>query len=169
LPNLPAFSVESPALPLDDSSPHSDLCVLERTLHREMPITVPMGMRAILWKDRRLTVEMPLEPNRNHQYSAFAGSLNALCTVAGWGAVFLLLRGAGLAGNIVIRRGEIRYLRPVRSPLIVAQSLPLEPDAEAFFFELLRSKGCSKIDVSAHIADAEGVLVRFTGAYVIQD
>ena len=142
---------------------------LERTLHREMPISVAMGVRAVAWRDRRLSMEMPLGPNRNHQYSAFAGSLNALCTVVGWGTVFLLVREEGVPGNIVIRRGTIRYLRPVRSERIVAEGLPLDPTGEAFFFELLRSKGRSKIDVAAQIADAEGPFVSFSGSYVVQD
>jgi thioesterase domain-containing protein len=145
------------------------LSELERTLHREMPISVPMGMRAVRWQDRRLAMEMPLEPNRNHQYSAFAGSLNALCTVVGWGTVFLLVRDAGLLGNVVIRRSTIRYLRPVRSQSIIARGLPLDPIGEQFFFELLRSKGRSKLDVSAEIADSEGALVTFSGSYVVQD
>jgi thioesterase domain-containing protein len=83
--------------------------------------------------------------------------------------VFLLLRAEGRPGNIVIRRGSIRYLRPVRSAEIIARGLPLDPDGESFFFELLRSKGRSKIDVSAEIADAEGALVTFAGSYVVQD
>jgi thioesterase domain-containing protein len=146
-----------------------DLTELERTLHREMPISVAMGVRAISWQDRRLAMQMPLGPNRNHQYSAFAGSLNALCTSVGWGTVFLLVREEGIRGNIVIRRSQIRYLRPVRSPEIVARGLPLDPAGEEFFFELLRSKGRSKIDVAAEIADAEGALVTFAGSYVVQD
>ncbi len=145
------------------------LSELEQTLHREMPISVPMGVRAVEWQDRRLAMQMPLAPNRNHQYSAFAGSLNALCTVVGWGTVFLLTREVGVAGNIVIRRGSIRYLRPVRSPEIIARGLPLDPVGMEFFYELLRSKGRSKIDVAAEIADAEGPLVTFSGSYVVQD
>jgi thioesterase domain-containing protein len=152
-------------LPVDDPG----LIELERTLHREMPITVPMGIRAVAWQDRRLSMQMPLAANRNHQYSAFAGSLNALCTIVGWGTVFLLLHELGRKGNIVIRRGHIRYLRPVRDELIIARGLPLDPTGEAFFFELLESKGRSKIDVSAEIADAEGALASFTGSYVVQD
>jgi thioesterase domain-containing protein len=147
-----------------DDSPLIDL---ERTLHREMPICVPMAIRPVAWDGRQLSVEMPLEPNRNHQYSAFAGSLNALCTIAGWGAIFLLLRREKLSGNIVIRRSQIRYFRPVRSANIVAQSLPLSADAEAYFFELLRSMGQSKVDIESTIADAEGPLVNFSGSYVI--
>lgn len=149
--------------------PDDGLQDLESTLHREMPISVPMGIRAVSWCDRRLAMQMPLSPNRNHNYSAFAGSLNALCTVVGWGTVYLLVKELGLNGNIVIRRGNIRYLRPVRTPEIVAHGLPLDPAGEEFFFELLRSKGRSKIDVAAEISDVEGALVSFSGSYVVQD
>ena len=63
-------------------------------------------------------------------------------------------------GNIVIRRSQIRYLRPVRYAEIVARGVAARRRrARRYFFELLRSKGRSKIDVSAEIADAEGPLV----------
>jgi thioesterase domain-containing protein len=152
-------------LPVEDAG----LLELEKTLHHEMPISLAMEIRAVAWDNRRLSMRMPLAPNRNHQSTAFAGSLNALCTVVGWGTVFLLLREMGLKGNIVIRRGNIRYFRPVRSLEIVARSLPVDPDGEAFFYDLLRSKGRSKIDVAAEIVDADGVLVAFSGSYVVQD
>jgi thioesterase domain-containing protein len=141
---------------------------LQETLTAEMPICTPMGIRAVTWDGRRLAMHMPLAPNRNHQYSAFAGSLNALCTIVGWGTVFLMLHHQGLAGNIVIRRSQIRYLRPVRSEEIVAHGLPIDAEAESFFFELLRSHGASKIDVATEIADGEGPLVSFHGSYVVQ-
>ncbi|MCC6491886.1 MAG: YiiD C-terminal domain-containing protein [Pirellulales bacterium] len=148
--------------------PDAALVELQQTLAREMPICSAMGIRPVEWVDRRLAMEMPLEANRNHQYSAFAGSLNALCTVVGWGTVFLLLRGEGRPGNIVIRRSSIRYIRPVRQQLIVARSHRLDSEGEAYFYELLRSKGLSKIDVAAEIADSQGTLVSFQGSYVVQ-
>src|SRR5882672_1836029 len=85
---------------------------LARTLWQEMPICAAMDIRPASWDGRQLVMQMPLEPNHNHQSSAFAGSLNALCTVVGWGTVYLLLRREQLHGNVVIRRGAIRYLRP---------------------------------------------------------
>jgi thioesterase domain-containing protein len=142
---------------------------LAQTLAEEMPICTPMGIRPVTWDGRRLAMEMPLSPNRNHQYSAFAGSLNALCTIVGWGTVFLMLHHKELAGNIVIRRSQIRYLRPVRSQQIIAHSLPIDCEAESYFFELLQTHGASKIDVSTEIADADGPLVSFHGSYVVQD
>ncbi|RIK85539.1 MAG: hypothetical protein DCC67_03855 [Planctomycetota bacterium] len=148
--------------------PDAGLFELQQTLAREMPICTAMGIRPVQWIDRRLSMSMPLEPNKNHQYSAFAGSLNALCTIVGWGTVFLLLRDEGRGGNIVIRRSSIRYLRPVREATIIARGLTLDPEGTHFFYELLRSKGVSKIDVAAAIDDAQGTLVSFQGSYVVQ-
>jgi thioesterase domain-containing protein len=145
------------------------LIELGKILHREMPISRAMAIEPISWDAGRLAMRMPLEPNRNHQYSAFAGSLNALCTVVGWGTVFLLLKREALAGNIVIRRGKIRYFRPVRSPEIVAQGLKIDRKELSHFYELLRSKGKSKLDLAVEIADEQGVYVSFKGSYVVQD
>ncbi len=147
----------------------TNLDLLQQTLRREMPITVPMGIEVVSWQDKRLTMRMPLEPNRNHQYSAFAGSLNALCTIVGWGTIFMLLHDKSLDGNIVIRRGKIRYLRPVRTPEFLAVGLTIKPAESEYFFELLRSKGKSKIDVAVEIADEQGPYVSFQGSYVVQD
>lgn len=142
---------------------------LQQTLNREMPITIPMGITARSWDGVRLSMQMPLEPNRNHQYSAFAGSLNALCTATGWGTVLLLLESQGLSGNIVIRRSSIRYHRPVRTPMFVATGLPISGQALEYFYELQKFKGRTKIDVSVEIADDEGPYVTFTGSYVVQE
>jgi thioesterase domain-containing protein len=142
---------------------------LQQTLNREMPITIPMGLRARSWDGVRLSMEMPLEPNRNHQYSAFAGSLNALCTATGWGTVLLLLESQGMSGNIVIRRSSIRYHRPVRTPLFIASSLPPSGQALEYFYELQKFKGRTKIDISVEIADEEGPYVTFSGSYVVQE
>ena len=142
--------------------------LLQQTLDREMPITVAMGIKVVSWKNEQLAVRMPLEANRNHQYSAFAGSLNALCTIVGWGTVFMFLQRESLNGNVVIRLGKIRYLRPVRSPEFLALGLPIAPKDCDYFFELYRSKGKSKLDLAVEIANEQGPYVRFEGSYVVQ-
>ena len=143
------------------------LAELQRTLQREMPITVAMGIEVVSCQTSQLAMRMPLEPNRNHQYSAFAGSLNALCTIVGWGTVYVMLARQSLTGNIVIRRSNVRYLRPVCRPEFIAVSVPCEEDQEAYFMELLESKGKSKIDVSVEISDDQGPYVTFKGSYVV--
>ncbi|MEQ8209111.1 MAG: YiiD C-terminal domain-containing protein [Lacipirellulaceae bacterium] len=145
------------------------LAELEATLAKHMPICTAMELGVEGWDGERLAMSMPLEPNRNHQYSAFAGSLSALCTITGWGTVFMLLKQKGYDGNIVIRRSTIRYRRPVVERKFVARGLPLESDCLKYFFELMESKNRSKIDVSVEIADDDGPFVTFTGSYVVQD
>ena len=140
---------------------------LERTLHREMPISAPMGIRAVSWTDRRLAMQMPLEPNRNHQYSAFAGSLNALCTVAGWGSVYLLLKELGRRGSIVIRRSSIRYQEPVSSSEIYARCLPISAEARQYFLEMLDDKGQAKLELAVEVTGQDGPAVSFNGSYVV--
>ena len=143
------------------------LLQLEKTLAHEIPICRAMSFEVVSWREDRLAMRMPLEINKNHQYSAFAGSLNALCTIVGWGTLFLLLGREGLTGNIVIRRGKIRYLRPVVTSDIVARGLPIDAGELAYFFELMRSKGKTKLDVASEIADELGPLVTFQGSYVV--
>jgi thioesterase domain-containing protein len=87
--------------------------------------------------------------------------------VVGWGTVFLYLRRQSLSRNIVIRRGTIRYLRPLRTGEIVAHGVPLDPDELDYFLQLLESKGKSKVDVAAEIADDAGPFVTFKGSYVV--
>jgi len=135
-----------------------DLRALGATLATEIPISSAIGLTVVDFDRDVLTLAAPLAPNMNHKDTAFAGSLNALCTVVGWGTVFLMLERQGLAGNVVIRRGSIRYLRPVHDERIVCRGRPVDAEAEQFFFELLGSKGQSKIDVETEIADADGAL-----------
>ncbi len=109
---------------------------------------------------------MPLEHNRNHQQTAFAGSLNALCTIAGWGTVYLLLRRLDHEGAIVIRRSTIKYHRPVVSSAIVARCLPIDPLAEQHFAEMYLEKGQAKLDLLVEIPGDDQPAVAFTGSYV---
>src|SRR3990172_9590139 len=93
---------------------HRDLLdELQTKLEREIPMCAQMGIRVHSGGPDGLVMRLPLDVNRNHQQTAFAGSLNALCTIAGWGSVYLLLRELDREGNIVIRRSTIRYHEPV--------------------------------------------------------
>jgi thioesterase domain-containing protein len=114
-----------------------------------------------------LIVRLPLVPNRNHQQTAFAGSLNALCTIAGWGSVYLLLQELARDGNIVIRRSSIRYHEPVTSSEIFARCLPVSAEARQYFLEMLHDKGQAKLDLAVEIVGAGGPAVSFTGSYVV--
>jgi thioesterase domain-containing protein len=140
---------------------------LQATLEREIPMSAQMGIRVHGGGPDGLIMRMPLVPNRNHQQTAFAGSLSALCTIAGWGYVFLLLRELGRGGNIVIHRSTIKYLEPVTSSEIYALCRSVSATETQHFLEMLDDKGQTKLDVSVEVAGKTGPAVSFRGSYVV--
>lgn len=157
---------DSPANPISvNSCPH--LSELQATLEREIPMSAQMGIRVHKADADGLVMRFPLGPNRNHQQTAFAGSLNALCTIAGWSSVFLLLRELNRGGNIVIRRSTIKYQEPVNSAEIYARCHPIAADARQYFLEMFDDKGQAKLDLSVEIVGKDGPAVLFGGSYVV--
>ena len=140
---------------------------LRNTLEHEIPVCAHMGFRVHAWDGQQLALSAPLAGNRNHQRTAFAGSLNALCTVAGWGSVFLLVRGRELDGDIVIRRSTIKYLKPVTTSEILARCLPIDAAQRDHFLEMLQAKNQAKIDVGVEVSTAGETVVAFLGSYVV--
>jgi thioesterase domain-containing protein len=151
--------------PISPSSPL--LSELQATLEREIPMSAQMGIRVHQGNADGLVMRLPLSPNRNHQQTAFAGSLNALCTIAGWGSVYLLLKELGRQGNIVIRRSTIKYQEPVTASEIYARCHPVNPAARQYFLEMLDDKGQAKLDLTVEVAGAEASAVVFSGSYVV--
>lgn len=149
--------------------PEPRLVRLSTALNDEIPLAAAMGVTVDSLGDTGLRVSMPLERNRNPHQTAFAGSLNALCTIAGWGMCELLLAERGVRGATVIRRSSIKYHRPVESPRIGALCLPPRDADLAYFDEMLREKGQGKLDLVVEIAGAEAdrPAVLFAGSYVV--
>ena len=147
--------------------PHELLEELQTTIDREIPICSKMGIRVESLDERGLSMSAPLELNRNHQLTGFAGSLCALCTVTGWGMVFLVARQHGLAADVVIRRSGIKYLLPVDSEQIVATCTGVADAERAHFVEMFREKGQAKLDLRAEIQCGGQTAVSFHGSYVL--
>lgn len=147
--------------------PAEHLADLQAVLKHEIPMCAQMGIEVESYTPGQLSMMLPLEKNRNHQQTAFAGSLNALCTIAGWGTVYLALRRLGCEGTIVIRRSTIRYHRPVVCARIVARCLPIDPVAEQHFADMYLEKGQAKLDLMVEIQGEDRTAVSFAGSYVV--
>ncbi|QDU58127.1 YiiD C-terminal domain-containing protein [Aeoliella mucimassa] len=147
--------------------PADHLSDLQKVLDNEIPMCAQMNMLVAGHTSEGLAMSMPLELNRNHHLTAFAGSLNALCTIAGWGTVYLLLRRLGEEGNTVIRRSSIKYHLPVSDSLVIARCHPVAPAAEQHFAEMYLEKGQAKLDLSIEIAGDPRPSVVFSGSYVV--
>lgn len=147
----------------------SRLADLGAILGREIPLSAQMGVRVDSHDKQGLAVSMPLEPNRNPHQTAFAGSLNALCTIAGWGMTHLLVESLGHKGSTVIRRSSIKYREPVQTERVQALCLPVSPTDLQFFSEMLLEKGQAKLDHFVQIEgeDPDRAAVLFAGSYVV--
>lgn len=139
---------------------------LQEVLHHEIPLSQQIGLVAQEYDGERLALRAPLAPNINHKSTAFAGSLTAVATLAGWGLVWLLLHEQGLSGVIVIHESATHYQHPVAQDFVATCR---KPDARTVerFLDGLRRRGKARLPLTVEIADSEGrVAVRFTGSYV---
>ena len=153
--------------PLKTMSEQSALDELQGFLEKEIPMYLQMGIRIDQYGPDGLTMQLPLKPNRNHHQTAFAGSLNALCTMAGWGMTYLLLQELGRDGNILIQRSSIRYHTPVKTAEVFARCEPIADESKAFFLEMLDEKDQTKLDLKVEVPGTSRPAVAFEGSYVV--
>lgn len=139
---------------------------LEAVLHHEIPLSRQMGLTVQRYDGACLALQAPLAPNINHKATAFAGSLNAVMTLAGWGTVWLLLAERDLQGTIVIQESTTRYQLPVGHDFTAICRVPQADEAERFLAGL-RRRGKARLALKVEILDGDHrVAVAFTGNYV---
>lgn len=163
----PHESSRRPRAILAPMQPADPLCAeLEATWHREIPLAAAIGIEIATSTDDELTVHAPMAANVNVHGTAFAGSLFSVAVLAGWGAVWLALRRAGLKGRIVVIDSAIRYRKAVTGDILCRGRT--EPVALAAALEALRTSGRATLTVACAI-DCRGMrAVDFTGDYAIR-
>ncbi|MDB5082176.1 MAG: thioesterase [Chloroflexi bacterium] len=138
---------------------------LEATLHHEIPLTRALGVTVEDYDGQVLSLKAPLEPNINHKDTAFAGSLNALVTLSGWGLVWLILKEAGIAAKIVIQDSQVNYTLPVAGDFVACCRKP-DPAQLERFQAMLVKKGRARLELGAEIRVGSRAAVTFQGRYV---
>lgn len=141
------------------------LRALRAKLKRDMPITRALGIRVVGNEGGGLVLSSPLEPNINHKGTAFAGSLNAAATLAGWGTIWLALREHGIRSHVVIQDSTVHYFRPVTGDFTARCKAPSATAIERLVKSVAK-KGRGRIELDVTVADASGDAVRFHGRYV---
>jgi thioesterase domain-containing protein len=139
---------------------------LQVTLLREIPITQYLGITVESYDNQQLTLRAPLAQNINHKGTAFAGSLNALLTLAGWGQLWLILTERNIPGKIVIQDSSSSYLLPIHSDF---SAICHKPSVEHIMRveNTLKKYGKARIELQAEIRDEQELAVSFKGRYVI--
>jgi thioesterase domain-containing protein len=144
---------------------HDRLLRLRSKLDTEIPITQPLGIQVLEVSDDQVELGAPLDKNRNHQGTAFAGSVNALATLAGWASVWLTLEDSNLPTDLVIQDSSIRYVLPVTTDFRARCPLPHGPEVRRFV-EAIERHGRGRIRVHASVHAGEEKVAMFEGRYV---
>jgi thioesterase domain-containing protein len=139
---------------------------LQQTLEHEIPLTQRLELRALTYDEQGLTLGAPLAPNINHKRTAFAGSLNAVATLAGWGLLWLVLREREIPAQVVIQDSSCNYLRPVNEDFTAFCQKPTLARIERAM-EALRKHGRARVELRVEVRTATGVVVSFSGRYVM--
>lgn len=140
---------------------------LDSFLKKHLPLARAAGVEVDHYDGECLQVSAPLELNINDKQTAFGGSLYNLCVIAAWGMTDLKAKELGFTGDIVVAKGEINYLRPLKSRLVAQAFSPscavLEKTSESY-----QHRGKAIFTISAQILDEQQqVCVEFEGKYAV--
>ncbi len=139
---------------------------LQCTLTQDIPITHHMGITIERYNAQGLILKAPLIGNTNPKGTAFAGSINALVTLTGWGLIWLFLKELNIAGDVVIQNSWINYIHPVTDDFAAFCHRPGQDEIEKFE-QGLRKKGKARMELSVEIRQGDEIAVEFKGRYVV--
>lgn len=140
---------------------------LDAFLNEHLPLARAAGVEIDTYEGDCLQVSAPLALNINDKGTAFGGSLYNLCVIAAWGMTDLKAKELSLSGDIVVAKGEINYLRPLRSRLIAQAFAPDQAMLEKAQHSYA-TRGKAVFSIHVEIRDEEQQLcVEFTGKYAV--
>lgn len=135
----------------------------EEFFHRAIPLTRAMGVRVAPDKENGFAIEAPVALNYNHLDTAFGGSIGAVATLAGYGFLWLELRG--VPAHVVVRESSIRFLRPIRETIRAVCSRP-DDERLAAFKGQLRGEGKARITLRVRVEEGDILAAELDGEFV---
>ena len=142
------------------------LAELESAWRRGIPLAAAMGIEIASYADDELVLRAALAPNINVHGTAFAGSLYAVCALAGWGSIWLPLRARGRDPHIVLSEAQIDYARAVEEAIVCR--CRFNRDAQAPNLAQLETTGSGLFPLTATIESGGRRAVRFEGDYAVK-
>src|SRR5512146_2095045 len=134
-------------------------------LHDQIPLSRHLAATVESYDGQSIRLSAPLEPNLNHQSTAFGGSQSALAILSGWSLLHLNLRDRGTPSNIVIQRSTIDYREPVDGAFTATSILPDGTSWERFLATLKRHRR-ARVAIIATIECGARVAGTHEGVYV---
>lgn len=143
---------------------HPELCKeLQNTWNKQIPIAQIMGIKIFQYTGVEFEVRAALNANMNMHGTMFAGSVYSMATLAGWGMVHLLMRESQLKGEIVLAKGEIKYLKPInQQPRAVVELNSVKGEIAP----LADNQNC-KLSLAVTLYNGNDRVGKFKGDYVV--
>ena len=134
-------------------------------LHRHIPLTRAMEVRALSAGDEGIALAAPLAPNVNHTDTAFGGSLATLGIVAGWTLLHTTMVDRGVSVRLLIQHSATDFIRPADGDLRVECRFP---DGEALprLLAALRERRRGRIELTAKVYSGGAHVANHQGTYV---
>ena len=139
---------------------------LQHYLYQQIPLSQAMAVQVEEITPDALRLAASLAPNINHQHTLFGGSGVTLCILACWSLLHCRLQAAGLAGDVVIQRQQMHYLRPATADVWAEAQFINETDWPRFVHQLER-KGRARLALQAVMVCGDERVGEFTGEFVV--
>jgi len=143
----------------------ADQEALRGKLATEIPVTQHLGLQVLEASADGLWLTAPLARNVNHEGTAFAGSVNAVATLAGWGWTWLLLRRHRVEAHVVLQDSAIRYHTPIQGDF-TAHCAAAEPASVDRLLHALEGHGRGRIALGVDVRVGDRLVATFEGRYV---
>ena len=147
------------------SEPATCAQALQAFLAQHLPLTEAMGVRVVEASDDRIEVAVPLEPNLNHEQTAFGGSISTLGILAGWGWFWTQLRHHDPLPRLLIGHSSTRYIRPVEGPFSAVCHHPGQRPLQQFV-ETFAATGKARLALRSEIRFNDKIAAVHDGIFV---
>lgn len=138
---------------------------LQSIWHRDIPITAAMRVEVAAYDGDELRVTAAHAPNVNVHGTAFGGSLYAVCTLTGWGLIWLKLRERESQADIFLAEAHTRYRRGVDGEIVC---LAHWPSAENTELDEFLATGRARIALDCRVVADGRDAVRFRGDFALR-
>jgi thioesterase domain-containing protein len=135
-------------------------------IRSEIPLTQAMQLGVDHYDGHRLVLRVPLPPNINDKGTAFAGSITALGSIAGWCLLTLWAEREIGSCQVAVFDAHFAFRKPLRGDFTATVSLPSPADCKTLKYAVTkRGKGRAVLKIT--LADAEGVATTLNAAYAV--
>lgn len=141
---------------------------LYKKLTKDIPLTQHLGFEIIEASAEKVHLRARLKENTNHKSTAFGGSIYTLAVLAAYSLVYLGLDKENIkTNNIVIQKGEIKYLKPVTADFDVICEFNKPELYQKFFYCLDRWKKVREL-MKVQVLCQGKVCAQLDGVFVVQ-